>query len=252
MSQQRSLRSNNVIGDVLQSVTLDSIRTIVEESKVEVLQSIQSVRDEFLQLRNELRNLDVRMQGLETSLNEFRNVQDSHREEIFELKSAIESAKDIQNDVNPKSLLQEVEDREKRRKNVIINGLPEKTDGTVKERQEFDINCVKEMFQHLGLNHLNTATTHRFGKIKKDKVRPVKVRFRDTFSKEELLRKSKDLSRSIKFRNAFVSRDLTQSQQQQQYQLRQELRRQRDAGLDVVIYNGQVLPRNSINKNFHQ
>lgn len=144
-----------------------------------------------------------------------------------------------------------MEEREKRRCNVIIHGLVEKCDGSLRERQDHDDGSLQEIVQCLGVGHLVIAKSYRIGKQQMNKARALKVVFRDSFSKFEFLRKSKELRKREKFRETYVSNDLTTHQRHEEYLLRQELRRQRIAGLDVVIHNGHVVPRGSI-RNFRQ
>ena len=246
MPRQRQLRSSQSFKNAPPPLTLANIRAIVEESKADLLVSIQCIKDEFLQLHSDLRRLHDRMLGIENSVRNVREIQESQQEEIDGLRHSLDEVKES---FNLEDVLWEVEERERRRDNAIIHGLRENTDGTLKERQEADMISVQEMCEDLGLGHVKAATMHRFGKLARDRVRPLKVRFQDSFTKAEFIRKSKDLRNSTQFTNAFVSNDLTKQQQHEHILLRQELRRQKAAGLDVVIYRGQVRSRDSI-KNF--
>ena len=48
-----------------------------------------------------------------------------------------------------KSILEEVEDRNRRRKNLIISGIPEEMEGSAEERKETDRIKIESLFKEL-------------------------------------------------------------------------------------------------------
>ena len=91
MSNQRQLRSNPMANDSTRPLSLSDIRTVVEESKKEVLKSIETVREEFEQLRNQLLALDSRINQMEKSVSGVRETLEQHRADICALKSAADN-----------------------------------------------------------------------------------------------------------------------------------------------------------------
>ena len=146
-----------------------------------------------------------------------------------------------------------MEDRNQRKPNLIVSGLPEKSDGSADDRRRWDMESVEELFH--SLCHLNAdaiSSFHRIGKISSNKPRLLKVVCSDTESKSNLLRKSRDLKNTSKFRNIYLNPDLTPAQMLESKKLRQEWKRRKNCGEDVVIRRGHVVERNSnyFNQNF--
>ena len=198
-------------------------------------------------------SLDCRLLGVEKSLSHFQEIQDKCKDEIDELRAEVDylNRKPMESSLMKVELLEEIEQREMRRDNIIIFGLPEVFGKSLGERHQHDVMSTQEMFQTVGLSNVQTVEVRRIGKIVNGKVRPLRVKLRDRVLQYEIINKSKDLRKSHRYKNVFISRDLTKEQQQEQYKLRQELKRQRDAGADVVIYNNEVRLRDSL-RNFRQ
>ena len=151
------------------------------------------------------------------------------------------------------TIVNEVEERDRRKPNLIVSGLLEKEEGDVLERKRWDEKQVEALFQSLcQMNKDAISSVHRIGKVNLVKSTPrlLKVVCRDNESKRALLRKARDLRNTANFKQVYVNPDLTPVQQEQSKRLRRELRMRRDRGEDVVISNGRVIQRNGT-QNFH-
>ena len=81
----------------------------------------------------------------------------------------------------------------------------------------------------------------RLGRKKTDKTRPIRIILPDGEMKSDILKKCRNLKDSI-YKHISVQEDLTREEQEQQFKLRQELRKRKQDGEDVCIYKGEIIP----------
>ncbi len=147
-------------------------------------------------------------------------------------------------------VMEEMRDRERRRHNVIVAGLPEETDGSARERQTVDMTRIHNIFN--GLIDVETAEItriHRIGKTANGRPRLIRVVMTNENTKKALLYNAKKL-RMSEHRNIFINNDLTITQRKARKALHDELTRRRNAGEDIIIRHGQIVTRDP-NQNFH-
>ena len=240
MVNGKATRSNSLNLDTTPA-TLKDILGITNDLKCEILRSLKA---ECALLGNCLQDLESRIGNLETSIESFRTVQNKQEMEINEIKQSLSEIR-----LSKSEILDEMEDRDRRRDNIILFGLPESDEGTISERRAHDETLVDEVFGAIGCDDVDIDAIFRLGRNVSGKVRPVKVTLRNRSSKVEIMRKSRDLRTKDKFKRVFISNDKTKMQQSEWSDLRKELLRRKELGEDVVIYNGKVALRNSL-KNF--
>ena len=78
-----------------------------------------------------------------------------------------------------------------------------------------------------------------------EKSRLLRVRLATMDTKERILKNAAKLKKNATFSDVYINPDLTPAQQERNYKLRMERKRQRDVGIDAVIYKGEVVTRNS-------
>ena len=84
----------------------------------------------------------------------------------------------------------------------------------------------------------------RLGKPKNDKPRPLLVTVADNAIRRQILRNAKHLCHSNTYKRVFISPDLTLQEREANKQLRQELRRRKDAGeSNLIIKNGKIVSK---------
>ena len=108
---------------------------------------------------------------------------------------------------------------------------------------------MDEVFEAIGCDDVDIEVIFRLGRSVCGKARPVRVTLGKRSDKAGIMRKSRDLRTSDKFKTVFISNDKTKLQQAEWSNLRKELLRREELGENVVIYNGKVRLRNSL-KNF--
>ena len=183
--------------------------------------------------------LQVKMSDVETTLTKVLETQRAQDAEIKYLKEEVQQMKEEHRDI-----LAEVEDRDRRKANLIISGLQEEFSGTAEERKKRDLSKVQSLFRALdGVSGHVISSVRRLGKGNSQKPRLLKVVCRDIESKRALLRKSKNLRGIANYRNVYLNPDLTPNQQEENKRFIEELKARRDLGENVVIQNGKVVTK---------
>lgn len=245
----RQTRSNSTTSTVQpgspKRLTLNNIKEIVSDANKEILQSIQSLKNDFFEIRRHLSALSSRINGLETSLTDLKERHGKYEDEVKDLKQAVEAmtAPDFGD------VFRELEERQLRRDNVMIFGIPETAVRSLSERKRNDDEQVKSVLQEIGLSEIEPSEIRRVGKLSTNRPRPLKIKFNNQTSKYKVLQKAKGLKDSHQFKQVMIRNDLTRAQLQEQNALWDELKRLRDQGNDVVIYRGRIQQRSAL-RNF--
>lgn len=224
-------------------ISLHDVVRLIESSKAEIL---QSVREEFHHIKTHLHSLESRIIDIETSITNIQEKLNRNENDIVILKDTVSKLKNSTSRVSPAELLEEVEQRELRRNNIMIFGVNEKLDGSLPERKSHDQDMVNQVLQSINLSQVKFSETRRVGKILNAKCRPVRVTLMNRSEKRNILQNSRLLKNSNDLQKVYVSNDLTNLQQSDRQKLRDELKARKDAGDDVVIYRGEIRARDSI------
>ena len=145
-------------------------------------------------------------------------------------------------------VLNELQDREHRKNNIVVFGMPEQLTTNAP-----GANCDKEdalnIFSKIGIEDVKVERCFRLGnKTSRQKPRPMKIILSSQMNRDLILRaapKLGKLSDTNQFRKVFLKPDLTPQQQEEERNLRQELKCRRDNGENVMIKNGKIILRTS-------
>lgn len=169
-----------------------------------------------------------------------RSVISSLQTEIQHLKVSIQSLssqpQDNVNDEKFEEILLEIEERQKRRNNLIIHGLPEQTDGSNDDIITKDCESVNEMLRSAlpSCPTLGPSEIRRLGKrsIGNDKPRPLKLTMNSSQLVYKVLGKSKVFKEEF---GVFISSDRTPRQRDYFNKIKAELEQRRSAGESVEL-----------------
>lgn len=201
-----------------------SLHSVIYATKAELMKELKNINSTLTILQTKICDVEDTLQ----------KVLEKQRRQDAEIKLLKEDVLIIKE--NYDNILAEVEDRDRRKANLILSGLPEKEVGTVEERKESDLLMVKMLFSVLDNSKKDAVSAvFRIGKMTSSKPRLLKVTCRDTESKRVLLSKSKDLRKKDQYKNVYINPDMTPLQQAQNRRLREELRARRNLGEDVTI-----------------
>ena len=224
---QRSTRSNSASSC---QVTLSDIKTLIETSKQEVMQKFEEV---IAKQTVEIATLSKRIEELGKS--------------NFHLQ---QKCKFLEDEVTSLSMniLEEVDDRSRRRKNLIFSGIPEQTTGSVEKRKETDMHQVEEILEELvsNMDEDDLLEVHRIGRPESGKCRILKVKFKDENDCLKVLKNARKLRDLPNRKGVYINPDLTVLQRRERKALTEELRRRRNEGEDVVILRGKVVAKSNV------
>lgn len=133
-------------------------------------------------------------------------------------------------------IIQEMQNRSNRDKNIILLGLPEPIASNSNERSTKDEAQVLKIISQVSAGIPNPSKVFRIGKFQPGKSRSVKVCFEAKEPAKELLRKRNKLQDGLK-----IFSDQTPTQQKYMRKLREDLKRRQENGetdLTIKYVNG--------------
>ena len=211
---------------------------------------IETTKSEVKNVMDKLSHLEHRIDNLDNAFKLVSFRQEQQETEIAILNDKIENLKDN----TSSELLEELQLRLSRSKNIIISGLPEQTEGNVDERREKDEYDVECLMRKMEMSDFDIQKISRLGKIREDRSRILRVVFSEEEEKTKALRKAKLLRSFGEYRRVYLNPDRTPSQQKQFARLRQELKAGRENGEDLVIFRDKIMKRKDVKdvQNFRQ
>ena len=216
----RSTRSNS---NSSTGITLADIKALIEGSDIlnSLKEGIDDVKTTLAELTKRVDMIDNRTTALEKKFSELED--------------------------DRESLLAEIEERGRRRPNLIISGIAERVDGTLEERKQWDKSHVEEIFKDLGeLNNDHISHIFRIGNLNSKRPRLLRIVCSDIKTKSAVLLRAKTLRSMPQHENVYINPDMTPMQQEQNKRLREEFKCRRSQGEDIVIRRGKIVPK----KNF--
>ena len=223
-----------------QDISLGDICTLISDAKNEILRSL---KPDLERLNNNIASLSSKIKTIETRLDNLSQRQTTQATEIETLKLSYESMTTLL----PSTILDEVDNRFRRRTNIIIRGLPELEEGSANDRRDHDVTRTNAVLNYLSCDsNIIVKNVTRIGKKRPNGHRLLKIVLPDEDMKRDILQKAKSLRSSSKFADVFISPDLTPQQQNDQKNLQIQLKSRRAEGEDVVIRSGRIQPRSGL------
>ena len=211
------------------------MRMLLDSTKMELLTEMQKVNDSLQALQTKISNIDETL----------TKVLDTQKKQDLEIGALQDQVKQIKEDYA--GIMNEIEDRDRRKNNLILSGFQEEEDGSVEDRRKRDIEKVDALFAQLcDFPCSVVSSVHRIGKVNSSKPRLLKIVCHNADFKRSLLRKAKDLRSLSGFENVYLNPDLTRVQQTEGKRLREELRARRSRGEEVVIMHGRIVEKSSL------
>ncbi len=214
----------------------ESIRDIIKEE-------LKKFKDEFQkELKKELKNelSDSLTNIIKTELQALRKQISAQDLEISSLKKRIETQR-IEMASEKEEMMNEMTLRMQKRDYLIVSGLYEEQTGSVSERRTKDVEKIREVMKFLGNDSVTPENVMRIGKIEESRPRLVRFKCSSVEMRRHVLARSKELRRNDKFRNIYISPDMTHAQRESNRVLRNELKSRRDGGEDVRIVRNKIV-----------
>lgn len=169
----------------------------------------------------------------------------SLQKEIKELKTSVQSVSgDISHEFTDEKfeeVIAEIEERQMRKRNVIVYGVEELGGGgTTDERIKHDHSMVSKLFDEIAPDvsrRSENIRVFRLGKFnpRSDKPRPLKVSLKSWDEVLKILKKSKTLKSTTNFSNLTITSDKTPRQLAHFKKVREEVERRKSQGENVVL-----------------
>ena len=118
--------------------------------------------------------------------------------------------------------INELNEREKRKKNVIIYGVPESSKEVLAEKRAEDEQNIKGILDSIGKSEIKPVYSRRLRSKNASKPGPILVELADASLRNPVLLAAKNLRSNDNYKTVYVSPDLTEAERQLDYQLRQE------------------------------
>ena len=117
--------------------------------------------------------------------------------------------------------INELEERKKRAKNIIIYGVVESAKETIEMKLKEDESKVSEIFNFIGKENVKPKFIRRL-RSKSDKPGPILIELSEESERNSLLISAKKLRSDEQQKNIYISPDLTEAQRLQDFKLRSE------------------------------
>ena len=168
-------------------------------------------------------------------------------ERVSKLEKAIaseERALDQVIDMKLENKLKELEDKEKRKENLVLYNVKESENDDVITRIEKEGKKVIAICTYLDINPDCVAKKmYRLGKRVPGKTRPLKIHIKDDSARNKILSNAKTLKDcpDEKLKIIYILKDLTFKERDQNRQLVEKMKLMRSEGKQVKIYRGKIV-----------
>lgn len=235
--KQRNTRSNS---NPSQNITLNDIKALIDSSNSQLAtnmkQEIQKLSDMITPLLNKIAILEKQNVVLQQKVNELE------RREVLSA-TCMDSAK------NCDVIIREAEERLRRRDYLVISGLPERTNGSITDREQYDRRSLTDLTRTLNVLGFQPIEVERIGKISNTRPRLLRVKCESKETKVAILSAARNLRHNESFKRVYINPDLTWMQRENRRRLRADLEARRERGEDVYIRGGQIIQKDQ--ENFH-
>lgn len=194
----------------------------VKSSSSNIVKEQNHIKKHVTQLENKLIAGENKIHAIESELKTLKHSSTTSSELPLHSESQLHTNEHI---------IRELQDRNEREKNVIINGIPESTAPNAEERMQHDEREVQTITNFMNLNIPKPLKIFRIGKYDVGKNRRTKICFETSGTAKLLLRNKEKLQPNIK-----ISSDKTPAQHQFLQSLNEELsRRESNGEIDLTI-----------------
>ncbi|CAH1968479.1 unnamed protein product [Acanthoscelides obtectus] len=167
------------------------------------------------------------------TLSDLRALVISLQEEINALKSTRTDTAQISPSIDYEDIIQEIDDRQSRKKNLIIFGVQESADQSNAQKRAHDNEQVKKILQVLDRDvNADSIKPIRLGPIKAGIMRPMKITLGDEDDVRACIKSASNLKRSNVFSRTSISFDHTPRQILNYKKLKQEMEERSARGED--------------------
>ncbi|KAK3876630.1 hypothetical protein Pcinc_018603 [Petrolisthes cinctipes] len=141
--------------------------------------------------------------------------------------------------------LEEMQEKEKRKKNIVMFNVPEsEKEPASKEEETEDRGICESIFQDmLKVKDAKIESSFHLGRRSNDKIRPLVIQLNEVGVKWALVAKSRELYRNEDemIKKIIIAPDLTKKEREENYKLQEELGKRREQRGQWIIKKGRVV-----------
>ena len=253
-----------------QSILQENNKTLIQELEKLVMPKVERMIDDKIKTHSKeiCQKFDERLNKIESVVNENNSDQNQTEAKQFtqaNLEKMMEDVKRAEINIEQKIeselkvYLDQKQDKESRKNNIIILRLEEQEGENEEERINNDRKEIKKLLNTTNPEleaELETIipkkNSIRLGRKKEGTNRPIKLVLNDEEMKKDIFRGCKNLKNS-NYKNVSIQNDLTKEEQEKNFKLRQELRERKEKGEKVCIFQNKIIqesehPRNKQTK----
>ena len=146
---------------------------------------------------------------------------------------------------------EELLEKESRKSNIIIYGVPEANNSDRETRLAHEKNKIKEITDEIAVTDINVVDSFRLGRYDPSKKgpRPLKIKLESHHQQLNVLKAARLLSSSKieNMKKIYIKKDLTQKERQDYQKLREALKAREAKGeTDLIIINGQIVKKRKL------
>ena len=140
------------------------------------------------------------------------------------------------------------EEKEKRKRNVIVHNVPESKDSEIPKRIDHDATYIKELWNKLDVtDNLKIEKFHRIGKKNEDgKSRPLLIKLQSSEERELVLGRGyrcRNYVLAPECKQVAIAPDLSKEEREVTKNLLQKLHEMRKNDPDLVLRQGKIVKR---------
>ena len=251
---QLSSSTQNIVYYCNLNHCLDRFKTIMAQwtqnapSKIDQLESkliaqINKVSESsYSSLSSENKHIGEAISELSLKIDQLQSREEEIQNQIKETSNTLFNAHDSSSQLSAPSsvadtIVQELEDKKRRRNNVIFYNIPEPDT----PNQQIDSNYVLTLCKETYKLDVQILKAFRLGKKLPNKSRPLLIQLENDNIKAKILAKSYLLKSVELYRNIYVSNDMTKTERAKHKQLVEELKSRRAKGETNIVIRGNAI-----------
>ena len=213
----------------------------VEKKLLNIVTDVENKVKELMEFKDKLTQENEKVSMTYSSI--VKGIKDNNAKDLSPPFPPLTTATDIITS-QPTNIIDEYNDRERRKNNLIFTGIKESVNKDPEIRKQEDRDVIGNIFKSIEAKDVVINKIIRLGAKKEinEKPRLLLVSFEDIRKKRFILTQAKKLRDLKEWDSIFISPDLTRKEQEEGKKLRDQLRALREQGhTDYIIKRGMIV-----------
>lgn len=189
----------------------------------DVMKKLENIDDKYTILLEKYEEQIAINHKLRVELDELKHRVDGLHQQKYQEKT--------NNQNNTNDALEEIREREHRKRNLVVYGVEEMNSEEPEERKCHDVNIIKKLLESQRVEvETNNIKVYRIGRRENGKVRPVRVILNSFEEVKKVFLKAKDIKKTTKYSGLSFSSDRTKQEQNEYQAKKEELKNRMEKG----------------------